>query len=431
MMERKIPAVPADKAPERPRASSRDTLVAVGILGAAIVIAAVVAVTQRATRSAAPPPLAREQAQRAPLPPVAVTRAEPKPAPPPPVAATRREPEPAPPPPVAVMQTESKPASPPQPPPPVAAAKREPEPAPPPAPAAREPAPVAPVEVARSEPPPAPPAQAQDRTYSAASGRHGTAPEPTRETPPSDADIEIKFWNAVRESGDLALVQSYLDHYPQGRFAEQARQRLAELRAQRRDPPPEAPSVAARRTDERDVAVASPPPTPPPPEDRPTAAAAPPAAAAPAPPPPAQNVELVRALQREFKRIGCLSGEPDGVWGETTRSAFKNFVKHAKLSVDNDEPTAAVLDAATAARTRVCPLVCEEGEHVVRGRCVEKVRRVQARESEEKRPRPRAERHAEPPSRPRAERPSEPASSPRGGQKLCFGGARNELIPCN
>ncbi len=162
------------------------------------------------------------------------------------------------------------------------------------------------------------------------------------------------------------------------------------------------------------------------------AAAAPPKAAAPAAPPPAQNVELVRALQRELKRVGCLSSEPDGNWGEASRSAFKNFVKHAKLSVDNDEPTAAVLDAASATRTRVCPLVCEEGEHVVRGRCVEKVKRVQAREAEEKRPRARAERHAEPPSRPRAERHSEPPpSTPRSGQKLCFGAGRNELVPCN
>jgi hypothetical protein len=261
--------------------------------------------------------------------------------------------------------------------------------------------------------------QPQERTQPPRE-RQEPAPEPRKDAPPSDADIENRFWSAVRESSDPELVRSYLDHYPNGRFADQARQRIAELRAHRSEPPP------IPRTNENEVAVASPPATTAP-EIRPTAAAAPPAPLAT--PPPAPNVELVRALQRELKRVGCLSGEPDGVWGEASRSAFKNFVKHAKLSVDGDEPTAAVLDAASATRARICPLVCEEGEHVVRGRCVEKVRRVQARETEERRPRPRAERRAEPPSR--AERHSEPPSSSRSGQKLCFGAGRTELVPCN
>lgn len=379
MMERKNPALPAEPAPKTPPAASGETVVAVGILAVAVIVAGIFAVTQRATRSGSPPP---------------PTQVAPGPAHPPPVATARTEPQPSlppraqaePPPPTAVTRVEP---APPPPSPPVAATKTEPATVPP-ASAPNPPIPAAPAEVTRSEPP----AEARGRSDTPSSERSEPAAQPSREP--------------------LPIV------------------------AERREPPAEPPAVIARGMDgERGPSVSPPASTPPPPapapENRPIIAAAPPAATAPPPPPvAADNSALARALQRELKRVGCFSGEPDGVWGEKSRSAFKNFVKHAKLSADGDEPSAAVLDAATAARTRVCPLVCEEGEHVVNGRCVEKARRVQAREPEERRARPRAERHAEPPSRPRerAESYNERSSNSSGGGKLCFGAARNELVPC-
>ena len=138
-------------------------------------------------------------------------------------------------------------------------------------------------------------------------------------------------------------------------------------------------------------------------------------------PPAGDNSQLVRSLQRELKKIGCLAGEPDGVWGEQSKVAMKNFVRLSKLSVSSDEPSAAVLDAATAARGRICPLVCDDGEHVVNGRCVDKPRPARARETN----RPKAQAAA-----PRARNTYE-AQPSKGPQKLCFGGDRNAPpFPC-
>jgi hypothetical protein len=137
--------------------------------------------------------------------------------------------------------------------------------------------------------------------------------------------------------------------------------------------------------------------------------------------PPVDNSQLVRSLQRELRKVGCLSGEPDGVWGEQSKTALKSFVRLTKLSVSSDEPSAAVLDAATAARGRICPLVCDEGEHVVGGRCVDKPRPARAREANQ--PKPQAA--------PRARNAYE-AQPSKGVQKLCFGPDRNTPpFPCN
>ncbi len=280
------------------------------------------------------------------------------------------------------------------------------------------------------------PAQAQDDRRLAAS-------EPAI---PSE-DVELVLWEEASTSNDPTLLERYLAAYPAGRFAETARQMLADVRARRREPPQTgnlSGDISAKTSAPAPspvVAAAPPPPAPapvivatppvpppivapPPPAPPPVIAAAPPAAS-PAPATPDNN-ELARALQRELKRVGCLSGEPDGVWGEQSRSALKKFVKHAKLTVDSDAPNAAVLDAAAAARDRVCPLVCDEGEHAVNGRCVEnarpareRTRRAESRNGPAQRERPRRE--ADAPAR----------SGGGGGGKLCFGPERGgPLVPC-
>src|SRR5262249_11968660 len=148
------------------------------------------------------------------------------------------------------------------------------------------------------------------------------------------------------------------------------------------------------------------------------------------PQPLSENVEFVRALQRELKRVGCLSAEPDGVWNERSRVAYSNFVKQAKLSVDSDEPSTSALDAATAARSRVCALACEEGTPAVNGRCVERVQRAHQRREEPVRRAERVRREEPARERPRAERSAEEPSRSSGGGKICFGAKPNELVPC-
>jgi len=220
---------------------------------------------------------------------------------------------------------------------------------------------------------------------------------------PSALDVEITIWSSIRDSTDPALIQRYLDRYPEGQFAALARHRIASLRERESKPAVPAPSQAVTPPVTETPATATPAPPPTPPK----------AAAAPA------RSELAASLQRELKRVGCFDAEADGVWGETSRSALSAFVRYAKLAADTDEPSAALLDATTAIRRRICPLTCGDNEIIVGGRCVDKGRAAPAPPGKaERRPPARAERQPE-------------ATPPRaGGQKMCWGAGRNELVPC-
>jgi hypothetical protein len=92
----------------------------------------------------------------------------------------------------------------------------------------------------------------------------------------------------------------------------------------------------------------------------------------PIPPPKLTEDEtFVRALQAELKRVGCYSGTIDGNWGSGSRVAFSAFVQHAKLG-SAINPAREHLDAAKARNSRLCPLVCDDDEREVDGKCVAK-----------------------------------------------------------
>jgi adenylate cyclase len=46
---------------------------------------------------------------------------------------------------------------------------------------------------------------------------------------PQDREVELSFWESVRESDNPALIQAYVEKYPNGEFAALAEIRLAEL----------------------------------------------------------------------------------------------------------------------------------------------------------------------------------------------------------
>jgi adenylate cyclase len=48
---------------------------------------------------------------------------------------------------------------------------------------------------------------------------------------PKDRDVELSFWESVRESDNPATVQAYLEKYPEGEFKALAEIRLVELGA--------------------------------------------------------------------------------------------------------------------------------------------------------------------------------------------------------
>jgi hypothetical protein len=48
---------------------------------------------------------------------------------------------------------------------------------------------------------------------------------------------------------------------------------------------------------------------------------------------------LVTSVQDELKRVGCFGGDPDGIWGSTSRDALSKYYKTKKLRLTDTEPT--------------------------------------------------------------------------------------------
>jgi uncharacterized caspase-like protein len=214
-------------------------------------------------------------------------------------------------------------------------------------------------------------------------------------------------WSAVKDSKSIAVLETFVAHFKDSFYAELAQARVGELRRQ------EASAEVAARPAPPAALPFSPPASP-----AMTSQARP--LVAVAQPPAADPADLARSLQLELKRVGCLSGEADGVWGEQSRSALRTFAKQAGLDIGDDGPSEVALAAASGASTRLCPPSCDEGERLVNGRCVarERVRHAQGRT-----PRERESRTS---SRVRGG-----SEQPRSGGALCFGAERGgPLVPC-
>jgi eukaryotic-like serine/threonine-protein kinase len=64
--------------------------------------------------------------------------------------------------------------------------------------------------------------------------REGKAPQASaRAAPPINKEADQEFWDGVKDSDDPDELELYLEQFPGGAFAEQARQRVAELRAKK------------------------------------------------------------------------------------------------------------------------------------------------------------------------------------------------------
>lgn len=242
------------------------------------------------------------------------------------------------------------------------------------------------------------PGKAQGPTTAAA-----TEADRSTAQPPLSSDLDTNMWVLVRDSTNPEALQSYLQSFPSGKFAEQARQRLASLREQQGNGARVTPAPSGEPP--QNIARTTPPPAP------------------QVTPPTAENKELARALQRELKRLGCFDAEADGVWGDKSRAALKSFVRHAKLGITGDEPNISVLDAAAATRARVCPLVCSDDEKVVGDRCVGATKPQPARREQVRAPQRE-------PRRAWAAEPSEPRGNSNSGKRICFGAGRNEIVTC-
>lgn len=65
--------------------------------------------------------------------------------------------------------------------------------------------------------------------------------------------------------------------------------------------------------------------------------------------------EVAFALQEELARVGCNPGNPDGSWGNKSRSAMQNFNAQTNLALPIGEPTLRAVEAVKARAVLVCP----------------------------------------------------------------------------
>ena len=232
-----------------------------------------------------------------------------------------------------------------------------------------------------------------------------------------DKQMEIAFWNAVKDSKSSDLLQTYLNRFPKGTFAELARvlmqqaekESVAQKEVARRDEDlrrAEETKLAAERQQqeaerkaaesklaadlkkaqeeakrtrealaaaekEREVALkAAERARKQQEEARKTAETF--VASLPATTASEQSNEsaLTRSIQRELRRVGCDPGKEDGMWGSGVRGAIDKFNRHAKAALPNSGPSQDGLAAIIGKKARVCPLECGEGRQAIGDNCV-------------------------------------------------------------
>jgi hypothetical protein len=162
-------------------------------------------------------------------------------------------------------------------------------------------------------------------------------------------DQETAFWTTISESSDAADFEAYLAAFPDGVFVSLARNRLADLTAAETPAPgpAETPVAALQEEAPPSALIETPADSPSPEED---VAALDPALSDP--------VELARLLQTELRRVGCYRGGIDGIWGNGSRRALREFDRLRPGSpVDGFLPSPDWIARVKAASGEVCQVV--------------------------------------------------------------------------
>nr|WP_154073799.1 caspase family protein [Bradyrhizobium erythrophlei] len=73
------------------------------------------------------------------------------------------------------------------------------------------------------------------------------------------------------------------------------------------------------------------------------------------------QADLIKSVQTELRRVGCLTGAADGEWNVTSQRSLALFNKNAGTKFDVKLASLDALDAIKLKPSRVCPLICEHG----------------------------------------------------------------------
>ena len=80
--------------------------------------------------------------------------------------------------------------------------------------------------------------------------------------------------------------------------------------------------------------------------------------------------ELVSSAQTQLVRLGCLTGEADGMLGPLTKAALGRYLEIEGVSSDDPSVTETLVTELSKHKTRVCPIECKSGEILKGETCV-------------------------------------------------------------
>jgi hypothetical protein len=190
-------------------------------------------------------------------------------------------------------------------------------------------------------------------------------PSPTPAAVPGPSPDDVA-WLLLKDTTDIVALERFISQFPDSPQRKDAEKRVAALEAEQaawnlvKDStrPDELrrfieqfPNSAERPEAELRIASLS-------------AAAA--RAAIPTAPDPR---ELTRSLQFELMRVGCFNGTVNGEFDDPTKAALQRFIKLTSLSVPNNVSPDAI-NAVRGFNKRICPLVCQHGQHSEGEACV-------------------------------------------------------------
>lgn len=79
--------------------------------------------------------------------------------------------------------------------------------------------------------------------------------------------------------------------------------------------------------------------------------------------------DVVKSVQTELRRVGCLTGAADGDWNAASQRSMTQFNRYAGTRLDIKVANVDTLDAIKLKTSRVCPLLCEHGFKADGDRC--------------------------------------------------------------
>jgi len=172
--------------------------------------------------------------------------------------------------------------------------------------------------------------------------------------PAAPAAPQVDSDAAIRRAYELALQagardawEAFLNAYPDGFYANLAKVQLRKIQER------SAAGNANNIEPEKPAATA----------ESKVAAVQPSVSVAPS------GSQLTVSLQRELRRVGCLTASANGEWNAASERSLSAFNKNAGTKFDLKAAGADALEAVRSRKGRVCPLSCEPGYRAEGDRC--------------------------------------------------------------